>query len=157
VHWQRCGLTVTENDVKTFLKSRRLVRSLFAGSVSSALLLGIPDASYLPVASAQTQSHKTSTTSAPSNVKKQASSSSTKKKQGKKQVAKKPAPRGQREIDPSRVIEIQTALATAGFYKEQPSGKWDPTTTQAMSAYQESNGFKVTGKPDALSLKKLGL
>jgi peptidoglycan hydrolase-like protein with peptidoglycan-binding domain len=71
--------------------------------------------------------------------------------------SKKGMVRGQREIEPSRVIEIQTALATAGYYRDQPSGKWDQPTTQAMSAYQEANGFKVTGKPDALSLKKLGL
>jgi peptidoglycan hydrolase-like protein with peptidoglycan-binding domain len=55
------------------------------------------------------------------------------------------------------VIEIQNALAAAGYYQDDPSGKWDASTSQAMSAYQESNGFKVTGKPDALSLKKLGL
>jgi peptidoglycan hydrolase-like protein with peptidoglycan-binding domain len=71
--------------------------------------------------------------------------------------SKKGMVRGQREIEPSRVIEIQTALATAGYYKDEPSGKWDQPTIQAMSAYQEANGFKVTGKPDALSLKKLGL
>jgi peptidoglycan hydrolase-like protein with peptidoglycan-binding domain len=65
--------------------------------------------------------------------------------------------RGQREIEPPRVREIQQALATAGYFKEEPTGKWDAATTQAMSAYQTDNGFKVTGKPDALSLKKLGL
>ncbi len=65
--------------------------------------------------------------------------------------------RGQREIEPSRIVEIQTALGTAGYYKGGSSGKWDQTTTHAMSSYQEANGFKVTGKPDALSLKKLGL
>jgi peptidoglycan hydrolase-like protein with peptidoglycan-binding domain len=65
--------------------------------------------------------------------------------------------RGQREIEPSRVQEIQQALAAAGYYKQEPTGKWDAATTQAMSAYQTDNGFKVTGKPDALSLKKLGL
>jgi len=70
---------------------------------------------------------------------------------------KKGKVRGQREIEPSRIVEIQNALVVAGYYKNQPSGKWDAATTQAMSAYQGANGFKVTGKPDALSLKNLGL
>jgi len=97
-----------------------------------------------------------STSPSPSNqTKKQVSTAS--KKKGKKQASKKAVPRGQKEIEPSRVIEIQNALAAAGYYQEEPSGKWDDSTSQAMSAYQESNGFKVTGKPDALSLKKLGL
>jgi peptidoglycan hydrolase-like protein with peptidoglycan-binding domain len=65
--------------------------------------------------------------------------------------------RGQRTIEPSRVVEIQSALAAAGYYKAEPTGQWDESTTKAMSAYQQDNGFKTTGKPDALSLKKLGL
>ncbi len=64
---------------------------------------------------------------------------------------------GQRTIEPERVIQIQNALAGAGYYKEKPTGEWDEPTTKAMTAYQEENGFKTTGKPDALSLKKLGL
>jgi hypothetical protein len=150
-------LIMTANDIKRFVESRALIRSLFAGSVVSALLLSFPKVFYLP--SIQAKSPKASQGSVPSNAKKQASSSSSgpKKKRAKKQVAKKRVPRGQREIESSRVVEIQNALAATGFYKEQPSGTWDPSTSQAMSAYQESNGFKVTGKPDALSLKKLGL
>jgi peptidoglycan hydrolase-like protein with peptidoglycan-binding domain len=65
--------------------------------------------------------------------------------------------RGQRAIEPSRVREIQNALANAGFYRESPNGQWGDSTSKAMSAFQQHNGFKVTGKPDALSLKKLGL
>ena len=86
---------------------------------------------------------------------------SPKKGQAKKRATtsrtKKGGVRGQREIERSRIVEIQNALAAAGYYKDQPSGKWDPATSQAMSAYQGANGFKKTGKPDALSLKKLGL
>ena len=98
-----------------------------------------------------TQSHGSRTSLSKSKNKNKAS------KAAKRTNPKKGMVRGQRDIEPSRVIEIQTALATAGYYKDQPSGKWDQSTTQAMSAYQEANGFKVTGKPDALSLKKLGL
>jgi peptidoglycan hydrolase-like protein with peptidoglycan-binding domain len=108
-------------------------------------------------AQTQTNSTKTSRAASTSSTKRKTASSKSKRRYSKNQVARKRAPRGQREIEPSRVIEIQAALAGVGFYKEEPSGKWDTSTTQAMSAYQESNGFKVTGKPDALSLKKLGL
>jgi len=79
------------------------------------------------------------------------------KKHATRSRTKKDRVRGQREIEPSRIVEIQNALAAAGYYKDQPSGKWDAATSRAMSAYQEANGFKKTGKPDALSLKKLGL
>lgn len=65
--------------------------------------------------------------------------------------------RGQREIESSRVLQIQSALAGAGFFRGEPTGQWDQATAEAMKAYQQSNGFKMTGKPDALSLKKLGL
>lgn len=65
--------------------------------------------------------------------------------------------RGQRTIEAARVVEIQNALAAAGYYKLEPNGEWDDSTSKAMSAYQQDNGFKTTGKPDALSLKKLGL
>jgi hypothetical protein len=101
--------------------------------------------------SSSTQGHG-SKTSLSKSKKKTKGSKATKSTRSKKGMV-----RGQREIEPSRVIEIQTALATAGYYQDQPSGKWDQPTTLAMSAYQEANGFKVTGKPDALSLKKLGL
>ena len=121
----------------------------------SALLLN--SAAIWSLNSAEAQSVSQPQASAKSAAKPAASSSATKKKTQKKKVATKREPRGQREIEPSRVTEIQNALATAGYYKEQPSGKWDTSTAEAMSAYQESNGFKVTGKPDALSLKRLGL
>ena len=79
------------------------------------------------------------------------------KKHATRSRIKKDRVRGQREIESSRIVEIQNALAAAGYYKDRPSGKWDAATSQAMSAYQEANGFKKTGKPDALPLKKLGL
>ena len=79
------------------------------------------------------------------------------KKTSRSKKAKTQVIRGQRSIEPSRVKEIQSALAAAGFYKETPNGQWDDSTSKAMSAFQQQNGYKVTGKPDALSLKKLGL
>jgi peptidoglycan hydrolase-like protein with peptidoglycan-binding domain len=55
------------------------------------------------------------------------------------------------------VQEIQRALAEAGVLHEGPTGKWDIQTREAMRSYQQSNGFSVTGLPDAKSLMKLGL
>jgi len=86
-------------------------------------------------------------------------SSSASSKKGSSRSAKKKTPkiRGQQSLEPSRIMEIQSALAAAGHYKTNPTGQWDDQTSKALSTYQQENGFKVTGKPDALSLRKLGL
>ncbi|MFN8009544.1 MAG: peptidoglycan-binding domain-containing protein [Terriglobia bacterium] len=104
-----------------------------------------------------TTASKTKTTKSSSTTSKKTSSKSGKK--GSTQSSKKKArkPRGQQSMEASRVVEIQNALAAAGYYKSSPSGQWDDETSKALSTYQQENGFKVTGKPDALSLKKLGL
>ena len=104
-----------------------------------------------------------STGTASKTAKKSSVKSSSKTSTAKKKTAsssKKPRRkevRGQRTIESARVIEIQNALAAAGYYKQEPNGEWDDSTSKAMSAYQQDNGFRTTGKPDALSLKKLGL
>lgn len=56
-----------------------------------------------------------------------------------------------------RIEEIQTGLARTGYYKGEPTGKWDASTVDAMKRFQEANGLTPTGKIDALSLQKLGL
>lgn len=66
-------------------------------------------------------------------------------------------PRGQQAPAPERVKEIQAALAERGFYKGEPSGKWDQKSQEAMKAFQEANNLRATGKIDALSLQALGL
>jgi peptidoglycan hydrolase-like protein with peptidoglycan-binding domain len=58
---------------------------------------------------------------------------------------------------PDRIKEIQSALAKAGSYKGEPTGKWDDNTSEAMKRFQVSNGLTPTGKLGALSLQKLGL
>ena len=58
---------------------------------------------------------------------------------------------------PDRIKEIQSALAKAGSYKGEPTGKWDDNTSEAMKRFQVSNGLMPTGKLGALSLQKLGL
>ena len=85
------------------------------------------------------------------------SSSKSKKSSTRSKRSRKRVVQGQRTIEPSRVVEIQSALAAVGYYKAEPTGQWDEPTSKAMSSYQQDNGFKTTGKPDALSLKKLGL
>jgi peptidoglycan hydrolase-like protein with peptidoglycan-binding domain len=74
------------------------------------------------------------------------------------QRRRRPArPQGQQAPAPERVKEIQAALAERGFYKGEPSGKWDQKSQEAMKAFQEANSLRVTGKIDALSLQALGL
>ena len=65
--------------------------------------------------------------------------------------------RGQRNPTPERIREIQAALIKAEYLEGKPNGVWDEGTAGAMEDFQRDNEFRVTGKPDALSLIKLGL
>jgi peptidoglycan hydrolase-like protein with peptidoglycan-binding domain len=60
-------------------------------------------------------------------------------------------------LEKDRVIQIQRALAKAGYLKEPPDGLWGPMTAKAMREFQQANGFEPTGLPEAKSLMKLGL
>lgn len=60
-------------------------------------------------------------------------------------------------LEPERIIEIQQALISVGYLKEEPNGKWDEPTRDAMRRYQQDYGFPITGLPEAKSLMKLGL
>jgi len=60
-------------------------------------------------------------------------------------------------IQAERVRQIQKALAKAGVLHEEPNGRWDTATRDAMRQYQEQNGFSPTGLPEAKPLLKLGL
>jgi len=102
-------------------------------------------------------SSKTKTKKTPASSTKKSSSASSKKSSSRSSKKQAPKIRGQQSLEPSRITEIQNALAAAGYYKSTPTGQWDDETSKSISSYQERNGFKVTGKPDALSLKKLGL
>ena len=97
----------------------------------------------------QSQSKKKST----------AKKSTTKKSTSKKGSASKksrPVAR-QTQPDTERSREIQEALKNKGYLNGPPSGKWDAATSAAFARYQQDRGRKPTGKPDALSLKDLGL
>ncbi len=94
---------------------------------------------------------KTSASSKKTTVKKPASKSSKKKGSRSARSHMQTVP------TPDRIIEIQSALAKAGAYQGDPTGKWDANTTDAMKRFQVSNGLQPTGKLGALSLQKLGL
>lgn len=66
-------------------------------------------------------------------------------------------PRGQQKPTPERIKEIQSALIRVKYLKGKPTGVWDAGTRQAMKRFQKDNGFRATGKPEAISLFKLGL
>jgi peptidoglycan hydrolase-like protein with peptidoglycan-binding domain len=59
--------------------------------------------------------------------------------------------------EPDRVQEIQKALVQVGYLKEEPNGRWDDPTRDAMRRFQVDHGFVATGLPEAKSLMKLGL
>ena len=56
-----------------------------------------------------------------------------------------------------RITEIQSALARGGYYKGDPSGKWDSGTVAALQKFQSANNIDASGKLDAPTLQKLGL
>lgn len=63
----------------------------------------------------------------------------------------------QLKLEPQRVREIQQALIRVGYLSQEPTGKWDDQTREAMRRYQADHGFPTTGLPEAKSLMKLGL
>jgi hypothetical protein len=85
---------------------------------------------------------------------KPATGQSTAAKKKKKKAAQT---RRQLTPEPSRIREIQGALAKEGYYKGEPTGKWDDASMEAMKQFQSAKGLPATGKLEALSLQKLGL
>ena len=64
---------------------------------------------------------------------------------------------GQREIDPARATEIQSALIKHNYLTGQPTGQWDAQTEAAMQKFQADNGWQTRLTPDSRALIKLGL
>ena len=83
--------------------------------------------------------------------------SAAKKTSGKHRGSTRSRAQGQQAPTPDRIKEIQAALARAGYYQAEPTGKWDATTSEAMRRFQDANGLKPTGKIGARSLQLLGL
>lgn len=72
-----------------------------------------------------------------------------------KASAKKP--RGQQAIDGDRAREIQQALIRQGYLDGEPNGSWDQRTKDAMTRFQNDNGWQTKIIPDSRALIKLGL
>src|SRR6266481_1459165 len=90
--------------------------------------------------------------------KKSATSSSAKKSHKKKSSRRLSRwERGQKVPAPSRITEIQQALAKDGSFSGTPNGKWDDSTVEAMRKFQDAHGLNPSGKLDAKTLQKLGL
>ncbi len=90
--------------------------------------------------------------------KKSATSSSAKKSHKKKSSRRLSRwERGQKVPAPSRITEIQQALAKDGSFSGTPNGKWDDSTVEAMRKFQDAQGLNPSGKLDAKTLQKLGL
>ena len=66
-------------------------------------------------------------------------------------------PPGQQQPATVRIQEIQRVLIREGWLAGEASGVWDDPTRSAFRRFQESHGHPATGKPDALSLIRLGL
>ncbi len=60
-------------------------------------------------------------------------------------------------MHPDRVRAIQEALIREKYLTGEPSGTWDSRTQNAMSRYQEANGWQSKVTPDSRALIKLGL
>jgi len=58
---------------------------------------------------------------------------------------------------PERITQIQTALSRGGYYKGDPTGKWDSDTVAALQKFQSAHNIDASGKLDAPTLQKLGL
>jgi hypothetical protein len=80
-----------------------------------------------------------------------ASHSKTKKKPASHQL------KGQRQIDPDRAREIQSALIREHYLTGEPTGQWDTASQAAMSKFQADQGWQTKLTPDSRALIKLGL
>ena len=64
---------------------------------------------------------------------------------------------GQRQIDPERTREIQSALIQKNYMTGEATGDWTPETEAAMQKFQADNGWQTKLMPDSRALIKLGL
>jgi putative peptidoglycan binding protein len=127
----------------------RILQSL-AITTLSLLLVGSALASTSTTSSNKksTSAHKASTSSKST---KSSNSKSKKKKSGKTTA------HGQRGIDSERTRQIQEALIREHYLSGEPTGQWDQSTKDALTKYQEANGWQTKSLPDSRALIKLGL
>jgi hypothetical protein len=124
----------------------RILRSLTISALS-LLLAGSTFA-----ATTTTPSKKSSSSHRPVSSSKSTKSASSKKKKSGKAVA-----HGQRGIDSDRTRQIQEALIREHYLSGEPTGQWDQSTKDALTKYQEANGWQTKSLPDSRALIKLGL
>jgi hypothetical protein len=76
-----------------------------------------------------------------------------------KAPTRKPAAVPLRQARPTkdRYIEIQQALADAGYFEGSVNGVWNDASIAALRDFQTDQGLNPTGKVDSLSLIRLGL
>lgn len=60
-------------------------------------------------------------------------------------------------ITPERYKEIQSALASKGYLKTEPNGRWGPESVEAVRRFQADQNLQVDGKVGSLTLIALGL
>ena len=126
----------------------RIVQSL---TIAALLLLLAGSAFGSTSTTATKKSTSAHKTSGSSNSTKLVASKSKKKKSG-KAVA-----HGQQGIDSDRTRQIQEALIREHYLSGEPTGQWDQSTKEALSKYQEANGWQTKSLPDSRALIKLGL
>jgi len=85
---------------------------------------------------------------------KSAKSSASKSK---KKKSAKATSHGQHGIDQSRTVQIQDALIREHYLTGEATGQWDQATKDALTRYQEANGWQTKSLPDSRALIKLGL
>lgn len=64
---------------------------------------------------------------------------------------------GQMQPTADRYKEIQEALVKKGYLHQEPTGKWDQESIDALRRFQQEQNLNPTGKLDSLSIIALGL
>ena len=113
-------------------------------------------------------SPQTSTTSTLKKKRSVAKEGSTTKATPAASAAKTPTPakskrpavvahRAPQQPSPERYKEIQQALATKGYFNNEPDGTWGPASIDALKRFQHDQNLVEDGKIGSLSLLALGL
>ncbi len=105
----------------------------------------------------KTNSTKPSSTSHKSVTPSKSGKSASSKSKKKKSVSAKATSHGQHGIDQERTRQIQEALIRDHYMTGEPTGSWDQATKDALTRYQEENGWQTKSVPDSRALIKLGL
>jgi peptidoglycan hydrolase-like protein with peptidoglycan-binding domain len=128
----------------------RILQSLTIALVS--LLMG---GTALGTTTTKPKSTKPASTSHKSSSSSKTGKSSSSKSRKKKSA--KATSHAQHGIDQERTLQIQEALIREHYLTGEPTGSWDQSTKDALTRYQEANGWQTKSIPDSRALIKLGL